>query len=60
MIRAARQVLLLADHTKIGVESLVNIAPLHSIHTLITDAAISAHDRLAFTQGGVDVVIAES
>ncbi|MEA3338170.1 MAG: substrate-binding domain-containing protein [Chloroflexota bacterium] len=59
MIKAARQVIMLADHTKIGVESLVNIAPLSSIHTLVTDAAISAHDRKTFTQGGVDVVIAE-
>jgi DeoR/GlpR family transcriptional regulator of sugar metabolism len=59
MIKAARQVFLLADQTKIGVESLVNIAPLSSIHTLITDSGISAGDRLAITQGGVDVVIAE-
>lgn len=60
MIKAARQVILLADHTKIGVESLVNIAPISSIDTLITDAAISQYDRQAFTQGGVDVVIAET
>jgi DeoR family fructose operon transcriptional repressor len=59
MIKAARQVILLADHTKIGVESLVNIAPLSSIHTLVTDVGISAHDRLEITRGGIDVVIAE-
>ena len=59
MIKTARQVFVLADHTKIGVESLVKIAPLHSITTLITDAGLSAHDRTAFTQGGVDVIIAE-
>lgn len=60
MIKAARKAILLADHTKIGLESLIKIAPLHSITMLITDAGISAHDRTAFTQGGVDVVIAEA
>lgn len=59
MIKAARQVFVLADHTKIGVESLVKIAPLNSITTLITDSSLSAHDRAALTQGGVDVIIAE-
>ncbi len=60
MIKAARKVILLADHTKIGLESLVKIAPLNNISMLITDPGISAHDRAAFTQGGVDVIIAEN
>ncbi|MFN8457611.1 MAG: substrate-binding domain-containing protein [Anaerolineae bacterium] len=59
MLRAARELFLLVDHTKIGVESLVKIAPLDEIHHLITDNGISVHDRLALTQRGVDVVIAE-
>ena len=59
LLKAARKVIVLADHTKIGVESLVKIAPLSSIDTLITDAGLSAHDRAAFTQGGVDVIIAD-
>ena len=60
MIKAAREVYLLADSTKIGVESLIKIAPLDQVHKLITDAGISAHDRRALTQGGVDVIIAEA
>lgn len=59
MIKAAREVILLADHTKIGVESLVKIADVDQIDRLITDAGISAHDRLNLVQGGVDVIIAE-
>lgn len=59
MIEAAREVILLADHTKIGTESLVKIAPVESVHQLITDAGISVHDRLKFIEGGVNVVIAE-
>ena len=59
IIGAAREVSLLADHTKIGVESFIKIAPRESIHKLITDAGISAHDRLDFIQGGIDVIIVE-
>jgi DeoR/GlpR family transcriptional regulator of sugar metabolism len=59
MIGAAREVILLADYSKIGVESLVRIAPLEHIHRLITDMGISAHDRLALTQRGIELSIAE-
>lgn len=59
MIGAAREVILMADYTKIGVESLVKIAPLDHIHRLITDMGISSHDRLALTQRGIEVSIAE-
>jgi DeoR/GlpR family transcriptional regulator of sugar metabolism len=59
MIRAAQEVILLSDHTKIGVESLVKVVPLDKIHKLITDAGISAHDRLGLTQRGIEVTIAE-
>jgi DeoR/GlpR family transcriptional regulator of sugar metabolism len=59
MLRAAREVILLADHTKIGAESLVKIAPLESIHRLITDAGISPHDRAALVQRGIEVTVAE-
>jgi DeoR/GlpR family transcriptional regulator of sugar metabolism len=58
MLRASREVFLLADHTKIGIESLVKVAPVESIHRLITDPGISLHDRLAFTQRGIEVTIA--
>lgn len=59
MINAAREVILLADHTKIGNESLVKVAPLESIHRLITDIGLSDHDRLELTQRGIEVSIVE-
>ncbi len=59
MLSAAREVIVLADYSKIGVESLVKVAPIDAVHRLITDSNISAHDRLAFTQRGVEVSIAE-
>lgn len=59
ILRAAREVILLADHTKIGAESLVKVAPVESIHHLVTDAGISAHDRQALTYRGIEVTIAD-
>ena len=47
------------NYSKIGVESLVKIAPLERVHRLITDGGISPHDRLAFTQRGIEVSIAD-
>src|SRR5690606_25217550 len=37
MIQRARQTIVLADHSKIGNVALHRIAPITSIHTLITD-----------------------
>ena len=59
MLRAAREVTLLVDHARIGIESLVRVAPLESIRRLITDVGISPHDRMALTQRGIDVTLAE-
>jgi len=59
MMKASREVILLADHTKIGNESLVKIAPIESINKVITDIGVSAHDRQALTQRGIDVIIAQ-
>ncbi|MBN1584577.1 MAG: substrate-binding domain-containing protein [Anaerolineae bacterium] len=58
MIAAGRMVFLLADYTKIGVESLVRVAPIESITCVITSAGISPYDRNAFMERGVDVWIA--
>ncbi len=59
MIGAAREVILLADYTKIGIESLVKITSIDTVHRLITDMGISSHDRLALTQRGIEVSIAD-
>ena len=59
MIRAAKEVILLADYTKIGVESLIRIGALEQIHTLITDHGVSVHDRTILEQMGINVVVAQ-
>ena len=55
----AREIIVLLDHTAVGAESLVKVAPLESIHRLITDIGISAHDRAALTQHNVEVTVAD-
>ncbi len=60
MIRAAREVILLADHTKFEQESIVQVAPISVVNTLVTDNALPASLRLELTQLGVKIVLAKS
>ncbi|MCO6449514.1 MAG: substrate-binding domain-containing protein [Caldilineales bacterium] len=59
MLDSAHEVFLLADSTKIGVESLIKTAPIERVHHLITDSGIGVADKLMFAQHGVDVIIAD-
>ena len=45
MIRAAREVILVADHSSFGQESMVQVAPLNVVHKVITDDALPASVR---------------
>lgn len=58
MVRAARQVVVLADASKIGAESPVRFARLDDIDVLITDSAIEELDRKELEGLGVTVVVA--
>lgn len=60
MIRAAREVILLADHTVFGRESMMQIGPATLVHKLITDNALPAHQRLELGKLGIEVVIAKT
>jgi DeoR/GlpR family transcriptional regulator of sugar metabolism len=60
MIRAAREVILLADHTKFEQESVMQIAPIQAVHKLITDNALPASIRLELAKLGIEVVLAQS
>jgi DeoR/GlpR family transcriptional regulator of sugar metabolism len=59
MIDAAHDATVLADSTKIGVESLIKIAPVERVQRLVTNASIAAPERLALSQRGIEVVVAE-
>ena len=60
MIRAAREVILLADHTKFEQESVVQVAPISIVHKVITDNALPASTRLDITKLGIEIVLAKA
>lgn len=60
MIRAAREVILLADHSLFGQESMVQVAPIKVVHKLISDEALPASTRLDLTRLNIEVMIART
>jgi DeoR family fructose operon transcriptional repressor len=58
MIRAGRRVVVLADSTKFGQESLVRFGQLDQIDAVITDDGLSDSDARALEALDIDVVIA--
>ncbi len=58
MIRSAREVILIADTTDFGKESMIQVAPLSVIHKLITDDALPASTRLDLNKLGIRLMIA--
>jgi DeoR family transcriptional regulator of aga operon len=56
MIKSAREVSVVADSSKIGRSSLSLIAPINSIHRIITDSGIAPHHREYFEGKGIEVV----
>jgi len=57
MLRAARQVILLADASKWGRAGLIKVAPLSEVDTIITDDALPAETRAAIERLGIELVI---
>jgi DeoR/GlpR family transcriptional regulator of sugar metabolism len=60
MIRAAREIILLADHTKFEQESVMQIAPLPVVNKLVTDDALPASTRLELAKLGIEVILAKN
>lgn len=59
MVKASREVILLADHTKFGHESVVQVASADVVDKLITDKALPASARLEFAALGAEVIVAK-
>ena len=57
MIKAAGEVILAADSSKIGGIGLTSIMPLERVHKLITDEDASAPFVSALREAGVDVIL---
>lgn len=56
MIHAARQVIVLADSTKWGRSAFARVAPLSSLHTLITDNGLSSEARQAVLEAHINLM----
>ncbi len=59
MIKSAREVILLADTTYFGEDSLVYVAPLSIVNKLITDDALPASIRLDLNKLGIQILLAD-
>jgi len=59
MLRSSREVILLADHTCFGHESVIQVAPTSAIRKVITDEALPASNRLDLTKLGIEVILTE-
>jgi DeoR family fructose operon transcriptional repressor len=59
MIAAARQVVVVADHTKVGKVAFATIAPITRAHILVTDQAAPAPVVRELTARGVQVLFAK-
>lgn len=57
MIRSARDVILLADHTSFGEEAGIQVAPLTVVQTLITDDALPPSTRLDISKVGIQIIL---
>ncbi len=59
-VESAKQVMVLADHTKIGVDSMVQTVPTDRIDTLVTDPGADARELERLTGAGVRLRVAAS
>jgi DeoR family fructose operon transcriptional repressor len=59
MIAAASEVILLADHTKFNQRSLVRVAPLSALSTIVSDAELDLETQTAIRDQGIDLIIAK-
>lgn len=58
MIRAARQVILLADSSKWGRVAFARVLPLSGVHTIVTDSNSPQETRAAIEELGVTLIVA--
>jgi DeoR family fructose operon transcriptional repressor len=58
MVGAGRQVIVLADASKMGEESLMQFATLAEVDVLVTDDGIAESDHQEISEAGVEVVTA--
>ncbi|MGC8874965.1 MAG: DeoR/GlpR family DNA-binding transcription regulator, partial [Chloroflexia bacterium] len=58
ILRIGRRVIVVADHTKFGRVAMAFLAPLSSIHTIVTDRGVPADFVQALEAQGIQVILA--
>ena len=59
MIRRSRELIVVADHTKLGHVGLCQVAPIETVNILITDCKAAKQDIATLEQVGIKVLIAD-
>ena len=59
LVDAAQRVVVVADHTKLGVVALAKIVPLDRVDVLVTDEGAPPEVLREMGLAGVDVIVAE-
>jgi DeoR/GlpR family transcriptional regulator of sugar metabolism len=58
ILKAGRETIVVADHTKCGVLSTAFLAPLTAMHTLVTDDEVDPDFISSLRTQGIDVIVA--
>lgn len=59
MAAAGKQVIVLADHTKVGVDAMVQTVPPEKIDTVVTDSGTGEDQLRAFRAAGIAMTVAD-
>ena len=58
ILKIGREIIIVADHTKVNRVSTVLLAPLHSLHTLVTDVTVDKKFIQTLKKQGINVIVA--
>jgi DeoR family transcriptional regulator of aga operon len=58
ILKAGKEIIVLADHTKFGRTATVLLAPLERIHTIVTDDLVPSDFIQSVREKGIHLIIA--
>ena len=58
MIKAARKIIVVADHSKFGRDAMIQVADWSEVHTVITDHGVAPESQEMLKQKNVDLLLA--
>jgi DeoR/GlpR family transcriptional regulator of sugar metabolism len=58
MIKSARKVVLVTDHSKFGIDSMVHVAPLTDVDQIVTDNGLDTNFLQMLKENEIEVLLA--